>query len=260
MTKFRGPLLLLLLLTAGPPAAGPLAAGADPAAQAAHPKSPADAHQSLAAKLLDFIGIPADSGALRGADDPFDAGEVWVVDVAGGKSRQLTRTAEFRSPIFLPGGTDVLALRGSDVMRLSGAADAPRKLATVKAAAKLLGCSANDPDKVLLLATAAGGDKLSVLSISTGQLSRVPFDPTSRKDAELMAYLNGWDRTYPAGNLYVQRHAQETLAGVVEWQDVFFQSGNGKAVNVSRCEATDCGQPSLSSDARRVVFIRGDHR
>lgn len=255
MTKFSGPLLLSLLL-----AAGPLAAAADSAAQAAHPKSPPDTHQSLAAKLLDFIGIPADSGALRGADDPFDAGEVWVVDVAGGKSRQLTRTAEFRSPIFQRGGTDILALRGSDVVRLSGAGDAPRKLATVKAAAKLLGCSANDPDKVLLLATPAGRDELSVLSISTGQLSRVPFEPTSQKDGELMAYLNGWDRTFPSGNLYVQRHAQETLAGVVEWQDVFFQSGNGKAVNVSRCDATDCGQPSLSSDARRVVFIKGDHR
>jgi hypothetical protein len=256
MTKFRGPLLLLLLL-----AAGPLTAAADAAAQAAHPKSPPDPHQSLAAKLLDFIGIPADSGALKGSDDTLETGEVWVVDVAGGKSRQLTRTAEFRSPIFLPGGSDVLALRGSDVVRLSGPAGAPRKLATVKGAAKLLGCSANDPDKVLLLATTpAGGDELSVLSIGTGQLSRLPFDPTSRTDGELMAYLNGWDRTYPAGNLYAQRHSQETLAGTVEWQDVFFQSNNGEAVNVSRCEATNCGQPSLSSDARRVVFIKGDHR
>jgi len=260
MTKFSRQLLLSLLMSLLP-AAGPLAAAADTAPQAARPKSPPDTHQSLSAKLLDFIGIPADSGALRGVDDPFEAGEVWVVEVAGGKSRQLTRTGEFRSPIFLPGGTDVLALRGSDVVRLSGPAGAPRKLATVKGAAKLLGCSANDPDKVLLLATTpAGGDELSVLSISTGQLSRLPFDPTSRKDAELMAYLNGWDRTYPAGSLYVQRHTQETLAGVVEWQDVFFQSGNGKAVNVSRCDATNCGQPSLSPDARRVVFIKGDHR
>jgi hypothetical protein len=252
---FGGPLLLSLLL-----AAGPLAAAADTAAQAAHPKSPPDPHQSLAAKLLDFIGIPADSGALKGSDDPLDAGEVWIVEVAGGKARQLTRTADFRSPIFLSGGSEVLALRGSDVVRLSGAADAPRKLATVKGAAKLLGCSASDPDKVLLLATPAGGDELSVLSIGTGQLSRVPFDPTSRKDGELMAYLTGWDRTYPAGSLYVQRHTQETLAGAVEWQDVFFQSGNGEAVNISRCDATNCGQPSLSSDARRVVFIKGDHR
>jgi hypothetical protein len=258
MTKFSRPLLLSLLMSL--PAAGPLAAAADTAARAARPKSPPDTHQSLSAKLLDFIGIPADSGALRGADDPFEAGEVWVVEVAGGKSRQLTRTAEFRSPIFLPGGIDVLALRGSDVVRLSGPADAPRKLATVNAASKLLGCSVRDPDKLLLLATPPGGDELSVLSISTGQLSRVPFDPTSREDAELMAYLNGWGRTYPAGSLYVQRHAQETLAGVVEWQDVFFQSGNGKAMNVSRCDATNCGQPSLSPDARRVVFIKGDHR
>ena len=124
----------------------------------------------------------------------------------------------------------------------------------------MLGFSVRDPDKVLLLATPPGGDELSVLSISTGHLSRVPFDPTSRKDAELMAYLNGWGRTYPAGSLYVQRHTQETLAGVVEWQDVFFQSGNGKAVNVSRCDAANCGQPSLSSDARRVVFIKGVQR
>jgi len=283
MTKSKGPvlpvlpppplllLLLLLLPTAGRLAAGPIAAGpltaepltaaADAAAQATHPKSPPDPHQSLASKLLDFIGIPADSGALKGSGDTLEAGEVWVVEVAGGKSRQLTRTADFRSPIFLPAGTDVLALRGSDVVRLSGAADAPKKLATVKAATKLLGCSAGDPDKVLLLVTAsAGGDELWVLSIRTGRLSRVPFDPTSRKDGELMAYLSSWDRTYPAGNLFVQRHTQETLAGAVEWQDVFFQSGNGDAVNVSRCDATDCGQPSLSSDSRRVVFIKGDHR
>src|SRR5882762_11788938 len=119
MTKFSRQLLLSLLMSLLP-AAGPLAAAADTAAQAARPKSPPDTHQSLSAKLLDFIGIPADSGALRGVDDPFEAGEVWVVEVAGGKSRQLTRTGEFRSPIFLPGGTDVLALRGSDVVRLSG--------------------------------------------------------------------------------------------------------------------------------------------
>jgi hypothetical protein len=252
---------LSLLLAAALLAAGPLAAAADTASQAAPPKSPPDAHQSLAARLLDFIGIPADSGALKGSGDTLEAGEVWLVEMASGKSQQLTRSAEFRSPIFLPGGNDVLALRGSDVVRLSGAADAPRKLATVKAAAKLVGCSAADPDKLLLLtAAAAGGDELSVLSISSGRLSRVPFDPASRADGELMAYLNGWDRTYPAGTLYVQRHTRETLAGVVEWQDVFFQSGNGEAMNVSRCDATDCGQPSLSPDARRVVFIKGDHR
>src|SRR5450631_2898268 len=252
---FCGPLLLSLLL-----AAEPLTAAADTAAQTSRPKSPPDAHQSLAAKLLDFIGIPADSGALKGSDDPLEAGEVWLVDVAGGKPRQLTRTADFRSPIFLPGGSEVLALRGNDVVRLSGPADAPRKLATVKGAAKLLGCSTSDPDQVLLLATQSGGDELSVLSISTGRLSRIPFDRTSRKDGELMAYLNGWDRSYPSGSLYVQRRTQETLAGVVEWQDVFFQSGNGAATNISRCDATNCGQPSLSSDARRVVFIKGDHR
>jgi hypothetical protein len=271
MTEFSPPLLLSLLLAAGPLTAMTATAAsetttaattaAEAAPQTAHPKSPPDSHQSLAARLLDFIGIPADSGALKGSGDTLEAGEVWLVEVASGKSRQLTRSAEFRSPIFLPGGNDVLALRGSDVVRLSGAADAPRKLATVKAAAKLVGCSSADPDKLLLLtAAAAGGDELSVLSIGSGGLTRVPFDPASRADGELMAYLSGWDRTYPAGTLYVQRHARETLAGVVEWQDVFFQSGNGEAMNVSRCDATDCGQPALSPDARRVVFIKGDHR
>jgi hypothetical protein len=254
MTKIHRRLVLLML------AAAPLIAGADTAAPVGPPKSPADAHESLATKLLDFIGIPANSGAFRGLDDAPKSGEVWLGDIASGKSRQLTRTADFRSPIFC-GGSPVLALHGGDIVRVSGAAEAPIKVATVKAAQKLLGCSARDPDKVLLLSTApAGGDELSVLSIRTGELSRVPFDPLSPREGELMAYLHGWDRTYPAGTLYVQRHTQESPAGFAAWQDVFFQSGSGDAANVSRCGAADCGQPSLSSDARRVVFIKGEHR
>jgi hypothetical protein len=255
MTKIARWQVLLLIL-----AATPLTAATDTAPPAAPQKSPADAHESLAAKLLDFIGIPADSGALRGLDDGSKSGEVWLVDIASGKSQQLTRTAGFRSPIFC-GGTAVLALRGGDVVRVSGAADAPRKLAVVKAATKLLGCSASDPDKVLLLTTApTGGDQLSVLSLRTSQLSFLPFDPLSPKDGELMGYLHGSDRAYAAGALYVQRHDQESSAGVVGWQDVFFQSGSSDSANVSRCDASDCGQPSLSPDMRRVVFIKDNHR
>lgn len=255
MTKIACWRILLLIL-----AAEPLIAATASAQRATPPKTPPAAHESLASKLLSFIGMPADSGALRGLDDGAKSGEAWQVDLASGKSQQLTHAAEFRSPIFC-GDVDVLALRGSDIVRVSGGAATPSKLATVKAASKLLGCSSSDPDKLLLLTTASSGrDQLSVLSFRTNQLSRISVDPSSAKDSELMAYLHGSDRVYAAGALYVQRHDQESSEGVVGWQDVFFQSGNGDPANVSHCDAADCGQPALSSDLRRVVFIKDNHR
>jgi Tol biopolymer transport system component len=48
----------------------------------------------------------------------------------------------------------------------------------------------------------------------------------------------------------------QSIEGTREWTDVYIQQGDGKAKNVSRCDRSNCGQPSLSPDGKTVVYIQ----
>ena len=241
-------LLLMLLVSALP-------AHAQKNDSAGKPKP----QTSFIEKVLKFLGISDNPGTLKGPGDEVTSGELWLADLHGKTTRQLTSGEGYRSPIFLAGNKDILALRGSEVVRYATAGGSGKGLYSVDGILKLVGASSEDAATVLILlrADAAGGHpRIGELAVSTGKVTLLPYDPASGEDLQMVEGLAGWSRTYGERHIYVQKQSKKALAGAVEWHDVFLQVDSAPPVNVSQCDGVNCGQPSLSADGHWLVFVR----
>jgi hypothetical protein len=83
----------------------------------------------------------------------------------------------------------------------------------------------------------------------------LPHDRSSQEHRDIIAHVKGWERVYGGTSVYVKTEVKQGMSGAVEWTDVYLERGTGP-VNVSRCDGVNCGQPSLSHDRNRVVFIK----
>jgi Tol biopolymer transport system component len=213
---------------------------------------------SFTEKLLKFFGISDSPSTLKGPGDEITSGELWLGDLDSKTTRALTSGAGYRSPVFLSGTKDVLALRGTDVMQVSSAGGEGKKLCSVDAIIKLVGSGSEDPGKVLILlrGEAGGHPRVALLTVNTGAVTVVPYDPASSQDLQMVENLQGWSRTYGDQHVYVKRQAKQALSGTVEWSDAFLKVGNQEEVDVSRCDGAQCGQPSLSENGRLLVFVK----
>jgi hypothetical protein len=213
---------------------------------------------SFTEKVLKFLGISSSPGTLKSPHDEVASGQVWVADLQGKTTRALTSSEGYRSPIFLGGSKDVLAIRASEVIRLTSAGGVGKSLYSVDGIIKLVGVSSEDATKVLILlrGEATAHPRVAVLTISTGVVAAVPYDPASGQDAQMVEDLTGWSRTYGDQHVYVQRQHKQALSGTVEWHDVFLQVDSRPPMDVSQCDGDNCGQPSVSLDGHWLVFVR----
>jgi hypothetical protein len=224
------------------------------------PPAPAKTPTSFTERLLKFLGISASPGTLKGPGEGVSRGVLWLADLQTNTTRTLTSGDGCRSPIFLTGANEILALRGIDVVQVPAVGGEGKKIYSVAGIVKLVGASSADPGTVLILlqGDSGGRPKVGLLTVSTGAVTPVPYDPASSQDLQMVENLEGWSRTYGDRRLYVKRQSKQALSGTVEWSDVFLQVGSQPPVNVSNCDGANCGQPSLSEDGRLVVFVRAE--
>jgi len=213
---------------------------------------------SFTSKVLKFLGISDSPSTLKGPGDEVRSGELWIAELKTGTTRVLAPGAGYRSPIFLAGSNDVLVLHANDVLRIPGAGGQATKLYSINAVSKLVGASVSDADSVLVLLTSDGESaaRVGLLNVRTGEVTAVPYDPSSSQDVQMVESLEGWSRTYGDRHIYVKRLSKSAMSGPVEWSDVFLQVDEQAPVDVSQCDGDNCGQPSLAKDARSMVFIR----
>jgi hypothetical protein len=209
-------------------------------------------------KVLKFFGISDSTGTLKGPGDEVVSGELWLANLDSKTTRAITSDAGYRSPVFIPGSNDVLALRGSDVWRVPLGGGEGRKLYSIDSIIKLVGFGSDAPDKVLvLLRGGAGGyPQVGLVSVSTGAVTAVPYNPNSSQDLQMVENLQGWSRTYGDQYIYVQRQTKQAMSGTIEWIDVFRSVGSGEPLDASQCDGVNCGQPSLSQDGHMLVFVK----
>jgi hypothetical protein len=213
----------------------------------------------LGDKLLKFLGISDSPGTLKGPSE-VRSGQLWVAELGPRSTRAITESAGYRSPIFLATSTDILALKESEIWRFPAGGSHGKKLYSISGISKLVASSADDPDVVLVLQSAgsSGHPRVGLLSISTGKVTPEPYDPASGQDLQMVENLEGWDRVYGDKRVYVKREAKQAMSGPVEWTDVFQKVNSQEPVDVSRCDGTNCGQPSMSADGRLIVFVKAE--
>lgn len=208
-------------------------------------------------KLLKFLGISDSPGTLKGPGDEVASGELWLADLQAGTSRALNGSGGYRSPIFLMGSKDVLALRGIDVIRVPAAGGEGKKLYSIDGAWKLVGASSDEPRTVLILLRSGDArPRVGLLTVSTGAVTPVSYDPASNQDLQMLENLEGWSRTYGNKRAYVQKQSKRAFSGPVEWTDVFLHVDGHSPSNVSQCDGVNCGQPSLSADGQWLVYVK----
>jgi Tol biopolymer transport system component len=221
--------------------------------------APARKTETFWHKVLRVSGIAQSPSTLKGPGDEVERGQIWVADLAGGKTRKLTSSGGFRSPVFLPEGNDVLALKGTNVVRVALSDGKATNLFTVTGLTKLVGFSEDNADKVLVVSRDGSGHPgVAFLSVSTGKLDPLPYEPSSGDDRHLVEHLSAWDRHYGDTIVYTDQQTKTGMAGTLSWADVFLKKGSSAAKDVSNCDGINCGQPSLSPDGKLVAFVRSD--
>lgn len=233
--------LLLLALWASPTLA------ADPPAES-----------SFVTKALDFLGISATPGSQKGLGDELEEGDVWMVQLSSGLRIRLTREGGYRSPVFVPGDEDIVALKGDDILRVPAFGGQPEKLQSLPGVTKIVGFQREDPDKALMLLEGEKDNSVGVLSLQSGKLTPIPYGK-SGEDRRMLTHLKGWERVYDSTNVYVKTETFQDEGGRTrERSDVYVEQSDEAPVNVSRCDGAHCGQPSLSPDGDRVVYVKSE--
>lgn len=213
--------------------------------------------ESLLKKLLRITGISATPSQQKAPGEEMEAGgAIWIADLRTQKVRQLSRASGFRSPIFAPNDQAVLAVKESTLWRLPLDDGPAGKVHQVVGLAKLIGADRDDADRILVLLERDSTALPALLSLKTGTITELAYDAQSSDDRKLLSHLKGWERVYGETRVYPKTQRRESIAGTVEWQDVFLKKGDDAPVNISRCEGDNCGQPSLSSDGTKAVFVR----
>lgn len=210
------------------------------------------AQDSWVDQLLDTLGITSAPGQLRGAPGE---GDLWVVELAGGVPVAWTSGGGLRTPIFGGVGSDLYALRGTTLVRVAGPGAAPIPLHEVPGVSKLVGADATTADRLLVL-TADPQAPLASLSVQSGTLTPLPVDLNDPDQQRRLSQIRAQGRRVGSTSVLVQKQAGQTLAGPMEWTDIVVREGDGPTRNLSQCGGLDCSQPALSSDARRVVFVK----
>jgi hypothetical protein len=207
--------------------------------------------------VLRFTGVSATPSTLKGSDDQVTSGQVWLADLRTNTSRKVTAEGGYRSPVFFPDSTAILAVEAEDVVRLAIDPPIQQTVAKVSGITKLIGFDRSDSSQVLLLVEDdAGHAKAELLSLKSGETTQLSYDPQSNADRQMLEDLEGWERSYAAGTVYVRRETVQAMSGQVERTNVFWKQPGTDPVNVSRCQLADCGQPSASSDGSKIVFIK----
>lgn len=251
MLIFRFALCFLLLCTG----LGAQAPAPKSPPQGKQPPKPAPPKKETFGQWLSRItGISVTPNMLRG-DDPDFAGDIWIAELKTNTQRRLTRTGRYRSPVFLPGETQLLALKDNTVVKLALDGGAEEPMASLSNAEKLVGASAAGT-AVLFVAKDKEQIIVGVLDWQTKQITRLDYDQEA--DAKMIAHLRGWERVYDGGSkvLFTQTETKEVADKTVLWSNVYYRQGQQAAQNISRCDGVNCGQPALSTQARMVAYIK----
>ena len=233
------PLLLTAALATPTLGAGPCDAPAE---------LPAESFWQKASRIA---GLTANPSTLKGGADRVGEGDLVLWSQSRGRSvrRRLTAAGGLRTPIFERDGKHVLALRGERLVRVPAAGGEVKEGIALPGVVKLVGSSRDDPGVVLAVVDekVGKGTRRTAALVCLENGRRLLLDAPD-VSVPKFRQLVGWSRA--EGALRVEVREVGKWSNVVLWRE-------GRKVAVSRCTKAHCGQPSISLDGTRVVYVRG---
>ena len=212
--------------------------------------------ETLLEKLLRVAGLTAGPAPTRSTTAAAVPGNIWVATTDTSAAKALTTDGGYTSPIISPDGR-VYALRGGAVVRLPQETGAGVAVHQVRGALKLVGFDVKNPDDlVVLLEVSGAASPLGVLSLTSGRVTPLPYDAASEEQRRMVARIRSDERQYGTTGVYTNAESRRGPSRSLRWTDVYVRKGAAAARNVSKCDGASCGQPALSPDGRRVVFVK----
>lgn len=195
-----------------------------------------------------------------------EVGVVWVADLDTNlhsqNCRQLTFDGGYRSPIFDPSGTSILAMKDSNIIRLSlsgqtSSRSISSQLAVIPGLVKLVGFERDNHDNILILYKKSGRLFVGFVSLRYGTVTEFKYYESSPIDIGTLKEIAGWRRTY--GDVAVSVYGDGTVGvpeelGELE-EGVIIIERAGEVISAIDCGARKGAQPSLSKDKRALTFI-----
>jgi len=204
--------------------------------------------------IMEVLGISATPSQMKG-DSDVSAGQVWIADVERGTRTALTTDPGYRWPVYEPGGEAIIALEGDSLVRIPPRTGKVKALLKMPGVEKLVGFDRKDPDKLLVVLDKDTAP-LALLSLKTGNLTPLPYDPKSKEHRRMLGHVKGEERVYGTARVYVKTESKQAMEGELEWSEVYLQQGEAMPRNIRNGDGVNCGQPSLSPDGKAVVYIR----
>jgi len=209
---------------------------------------------SLFDRILRVMGISATPSQMKG-DSNVIAGQIWIAELKSGRRTALTVDSGYRWPVYEPGGEGIVALNGERLVRISLKAQEAKVLHTIPGVDKLV-CFDVDQRDSLLVVLNDDNAPLAMVSLKTGQLTPLPYDPKLKVHRSMLSHVKGQERIYTTSRVYIRTESKQSLEGTIEWDDVYVRQGAAEPRNVSECDGVACSQPSLSPNGMEVVYIK----
>lgn len=216
-------------------------------AEARAPRPPQASAVSRFWAVLNKLGVVLDNVASL-SDGGVAKGAVWTYRLSTGERRRVTKGDDFSWPVLAPGKDYGFALRGTQLVRF-GMNDGQVAVIADNLKGRLIAVTA--AGEVLALLDEGELGRLATISPS-GTMNRLPA-AKNREDRRRMAALASESRAYSGGIVLDLRRASGSQTGF----DVFLVK-DGSAADLTSCGDARCGQPSLSPDRDRLLYVRDD--
>ncbi|MGR8929899.1 MAG: hypothetical protein ACU836_04595 [Gammaproteobacteria bacterium] len=212
------------------------------------------AEPSLLESILRFAGITVTPSQTRG-NEYRGEGDIRMVSVSEdsvSKPQPITEDGRYRTPLWIPHSQSLIAMKGDRLVRVDTPSGNERELHGLSYDIRLIGFDKHDDDRVLVLKDSMVG----ILSVDSGQIVPVPYESGDPAERLAMDRLNDSSRDYGTIRIFVGDNIEpKSGGGFRALNKIYIETAGVKRVLVD-CESA-CGQPALSEDGRRLLYIGG---
>lgn len=183
---------------------------------------------------------------LSNLGEGIDQGQIWIVDRTTGEQRPISAADPLAWPVLGPNDQTIFALRGRQLVRLNTRSGEIVPLGNEADWRKLIGV---DPESNVLGFVADTPLARPAVMTPSGDLHLLP-PPSTGEERKRVSLLLQENRAYTNGvQLMVKRSRRGRGYAISLVAD-------GVVKILSDCGDDFCGQPSLSTDRRYVLFVR----